>query len=401
MATIKIIDVKCSGCGSCIPVCPFSLIKLEAEKARIMPGCTFCGACVDECPVDAISLVGDTKEVDADLSVFKGVWVFAEQREGELMPSTFELLSAGRKLADDLQENLSVVLLGDNIDEKVDELQKYAVEKIFFVSHPFLAEYRTSFYTTAFVELIKKFKPEIILMAATTIGRDLAPRVATRVKTGLTADCTSLDIDGEKGYLIQTRPAFGGNIMASIVTPYHRPQIATVRPKVMRPMHPGQRSSPEVIKLQPELSNGDELVRIVGKIKEENDVKDLQGAEIIVSGGRGLGKPENFSLISELADVLGGAVGASRAVVDAGWIPSYHQVGQTGKTVQPKLYIACGISGAIQHQVGMRSSDVILAINKDSEAPIFNIATYGIVEDLTKFLPILIEKLKNKSSKEL
>ncbi|MBE0477748.1 electron transfer flavoprotein subunit alpha [Candidatus Aerophobetes bacterium] len=396
MATIKIISDSCTGCEKCIPACPFSLIKLEEGKAHIMPGCTFCGACVEECPFDAILLEEEQKEVE--LSAFRGVWVFAEQREGEIMPATFELLAAGRKLADALVESLSVIFLGDAIDEKVDELKKYPVDRIFFVSHPLLAEYRTSFYTRVFVDLIREFKPDIILLAATSMGRDLAPRVAARLKTGLTADCTSLDIDKEKRCLVQTRPAFGGNIMASIVTPYHRPQMATVRPKVMRPMQPTSLSSAEVIKLQPDLRSEDELVKIVGKIKEETNVVDLQEAEIIISGGRGLGRPENFSLIRELADLLGGAVGASRAVVDAGWIPSYHQVGQTGKTVQPKLYIACGISGAIQHQVGMRSSDVIVAINKDPEAPIFNIATYGIVEDLNRFLPVLMEKLKNTSS---
>jgi len=235
-------------------------------------------------------------------------------------------------------------------------------------------------------------------MGATSIGRDLAPRVASRIKTGLTADCTSLKIDKEKRCLVQIRPAFGGNIMASIITPYTRPQMATVRPKVMEKMLPSSSSKTQVIEVKPDLSGEDELVRIVDRIREETGVEDLQEAEVIVSGGRGLGKPENFSLIRKLAELLGGAVGASRAVVDAGWIPSYHQVGQTGKTVQPKLYIACGISGAIQHQVGMRNSEVIIAINKDPEAPIFNIATYGIVEDLHRFLPALIDKLEKLSS---
>lgn len=396
MATIKIIEQRCTGCGDCVPSCPFSLIKMQEGRVRIIPGCTFCGACVDECSFDAIVLEEEVKEVD--LSGFKGVWVFAEQRERKIMPTTFELLTAGRKLADDLGESLSVVLLGNEIEKKVDELKRYPVDKIYLVSHPFLGDYRTIFYTKAFVDLVKKFKPEIILLAATSIGRDLAPRVAARLGTGLTADCTSLSIDSGKRCLVQIRPAFGGNIMASIITPYHRPQMATVRPKVIKKMSPQGPSQPEVMRFQPELSGEDGLVRIVDRIREEAEVKDLQEAEIIVSGGRGLGKPEHFSLIRRLADLLGGAVGASRAVVDAGWIPSYHQVGQTGKTVQPKLYIACGISGAIQHQVGMRNSDVIIAINKDPEAPIFNIATYGIVEDLHKFLPLLIERLENFSS---
>jgi len=312
MAEIKVIEEKCTGCGKCVSSCPFSLIKIEGKKAKILPGCNF--------------------------------WI---------MPVTFELLSAGRHLADDLGEELAVVILGDNLKENLNLLKKYPVDKIYAVQDTLLSDYKTGFYARVLTSLIEKFKPEIILVGATSIGRDLAPRVAARIKAGLTADCTSLKIDKEKRCLVQIRPAFGGNIMASIITPYTRPQMATVRPKVMEKILPSSSSA-----------------QILDKIRVESDVKDLQEAEIIVSGGRGLGKPENFSLIRKLADILGGAVGASRAVVDAGWIPSYHQVGQTGKTVQPKLYIACGISGAIQHQVGMRNSEVIIAINKDPEAPI-------------------------------
>jgi len=395
MAEIKVIEEKCTGCGKCVSSCPFSLIKIEGKKAKILPGCNFCGACVDACPFEAIILEREEKVVD--LSDYKGVWVFVEQRDGRIMPVTFELLSAGRHLADDLGEELAVVILGDNLKENLNLLKKYPVDKIYAVQDTLLSDYKTGFYARVLTSLIEKFKPEIILVGATSIGRDLAPRVAARIKTGLTADCTSLKIDKEKRCLVQIRPAFGGNIMASIITPYTRPQMATVRPKVMEKILPSS-SSAQIVEIEPDLTGEDELVRILDKIRVESDVKDLQEAEIIVSGGRGLGKPENFSLIRKLADILGGAVGASRAVVDAGWIPSYHQVGQTGKTVQPKLYIACGISGAIQHQVGMRNSEVIIAINKDPEAPIFNIATYGIVEDLHKFLPALIEKLESLSS---
>jgi len=398
MAKIKVIAEKCTGCGKCVASCPFSLIKIEEKKAHILSGCSFCGACVEDCPFGAILIEKEERKVD--LSEYKGVWVFAEQRNGDVMPATFELLSAGRYLANDLGEELSIVLLGDRIDKRVDELKRYPVDKIYLVLHPFLGEYKTLFYTKVFADLVGRFKPEVILMAATSIGRDLAPRVAARLKTGLTADCTSLKVDNEKRNLVQIRPAFGGNIMASIITPYHRPQMTTVRPKVMKKASPSGTNKTEVVKIEPDLVGKDELVRVLDRIREESDVKDLQEAEIIVSGGRGLGKPENFSLVKKLADLLGGAVGASRAVVDAGWIPSYHQVGQTGKTVQPKLYIACGISGAIQHQVGMRNSEVIVAINKDPEAPIFNIATYGIVEDLHKFLPLLIEKLESLSSEQ-
>lgn len=396
MAKIRVINDKCSGCGQCLSSCPFSLIRLENDKAKISPGCTFCGACVDACPFEAIELEQEVKEVD--LSKFRGIWVFAEQRRGELAPVTLELLGAGRKLADELKDELCLVLLGSNIQNKVDFLKRYPVDKIYLVDHPFLKDYQTNFYTRVFFDLVKKYSPQVILMGATTIGRDLAPRVATRLGTGLTADCTSFEVDKQTGNLIQIRPAFGGNVMASIICPYHRPQIATVRPKVMEAPSPGSNSGGEVIEFTPNLSGEDELIKIVDQIREETNVQDLQEAEIIVAGGRGLGKPENFKLIRRLAELLGGAVGASRAVVDAGWIPSYHQVGQTGKTVQPKLYIACGISGAIQHQVGMRNSEIILAVNKDPQAPIFNIATYGVVEDLHKFLPALIKKLEKISS---
>lgn len=397
MSRIKVIEEKCNGCGKCQEACPFSVIKLEEGKAKIMVGCTFCEACIDACPVGAILLEEEKREVD--LSGYQGVWIFAEQRDGEIMPTAFELLSAGRKLADELGEELSLILLGHNVKGKAEFLQKYPIDKIYLVDNPLLSDYRTNLYTSVFVNLVDRYHPEIILIAASTLGRDLAPRIAARLQTGLTADCTSLAIDEETGNLIQTRPAFGGNVMASIICPYHRPQMATIRPKVMKKITPGTDSNAEVVEITSDLTGEDELVRIVDKVKEEAGAQDLQEAEIIVSGGRGLGKPDNFSLIQELADLLGGAVGASRAVVDAGWIPSYHQVGQTGKTVQPKLYIACGISGAIQHQVGMRNAETIVAINKDPEAPIFDIATYGIVEDLHKFVPVLIEKLKNTSNK--
>jgi len=392
---IKVIEEKCTGCKKCVPICPFSAIEIENKKAKILSHCNLCGACVDACPYEAILI--EKREVEVDTSSYRGVWVFAEQREGKIMPVTYELLEAGRRLADILGEELSAFLLGNNMEKEADKLLYYNVDRVYLVEDQMLEVYRTLPYTQAIVDLVKKNFPEIILMGATSIGRDLAPRVATRLKTGLTADCTGLDIDKKERNLIQTRPAFGGNIMATIVSAHSRPQIATVRPKVMKkPKSLNRKGKGRVIKIKPCFTQKDKILKIIKFIKEEREVKDLQEAEIIVSGGRGLGKAEKFSLIRELADLLGGAVGASRAVVDAGWIPSYHQVGQTGKTVQPKLYIACGISGAIQHQVGMRTSEVIVAINKDPNAPIFSIATYGIVEDLHKFLPLLIKKIRGK-----
>jgi len=394
MSNIKIIEERCSGCGKCISVCPFSAIRLKDKKAEILSNCNLCGACIEVCPQQAILMEEEKKE--KDLSSYRGVWIFAEQREGKIMPVTYELLGVGRNLANSLGEELSALLLGENIKEQAHKLLYYDVDKVYLIESPLLKTYRTPFYTRAIVDLAREKKPEIILIGASSIGRDLAPRVATRLKTGLTADCTDLKIDKEKRNLVQIRPAFGGNIMATIISPYHRPQIATVRPKVMKKAIPGKISSGEVIEYEPRFTQEEGIIKVIDIIKEEKEVEDLQEADIIVSGGRGLGKPENFSLIRKLANLLGGAVGASRAVVDAGWIPSYHQVGQTGKTVQPKLYIACGISGAIQHQVGMRNSEVIVAINKDPCAPIFNIANYGIVEDLHKFLPVLIEKLEER-----
>jgi len=374
--------------------CPFSAIVVEDKKARILESCTFCGACVSACPFGAILL--EKKEKRTDLSSYRGIWIFAEQRDGEIMPVTYELLSIGRKLANVLGVKLSALLFGNGLREKAERMLKYDLDKVYLVEHPLLASYRTGPYTRAMVELATQKCPEIILIGATSIGRDLAPRVATRLKTGLTADCTGLEIENETRNLVQTRPALGGNIMASIISPHHRPQMATVRPRVMKKAKPDGKKKGRVIEVNPDFTHEDKMVELLKVIKEEREVEDLQEAEIIVSGGRGLGKAENFSLIRRLAHLLGGAVGASRAVVDAGWIPSYHQVGQTGKTVQPKLYIACGISGAVQHQVGMRNSEVIVAINKDPNAPIFDIATYGIVDDLHKFLPVFIEKLEDE-----
>ncbi|TET29027.1 electron transfer flavoprotein subunit alpha [Candidatus Aerophobetes bacterium] len=394
MAEIRVDLEKCNGCGECISSCSFSALEMKDGKVRILATCTFCGACVDACSEEAIVLEKEEKKVD--VSSYRGVWVFAEQRQGQIMPVTYELLGEGRKLADHLREELSLVLLGWKIEKKARGLTGYRIDKLYLVEDPLLEYYYTSFYTQTLVDLVKSENPEIILLGATSLGRDLAPRVAARLKTGLTADCTGLEIEPEERNLLQTRPALGGNIMATIISPHHRPQIATVRPKVMKRAKPDGKGQLRVIKIKPNLTSEDEMVRILDLIREEKDVVDLQEAEIIVSGGRGLGKPENFSIIRRLAHLLGGAVGASRAVVDAGWIPSYHQVGQTGKSVQPKLYVACGISGAIQHQAGMRSSEIIVAINKDPNAPIFDIATYGIVADLHRFLPLLIDKLEKR-----
>ena len=330
----------------------------------------------------------------ADIAEYKGIWVFAEQRGGQVQSVALELLSEAQKLAADLGCEVSAVLAGDDkIESQAPSLFNHGASRVYLITHPELKEYRTAPYTRAVVELIKQYKPEIMLIGASTQGRDLAARMAIRLNTGLTADCTGLAIDPEKKILLQTRPAFGGNIMATIITPDHRPQMATVRPKVFRKSKI-QNPKSEIIRFKPTINAEDLLVKILQTVKDESVKVNLQEAEIIVSGGRGIGDPKNFKLVEELAAALGGAVGASRATVDAGWISAHHQVGQTGKTVAPKLYIACGIAGKIQHLVGMQGSDNIVAINRDPDAPIFKVATYGIVGDCLEVVPALTRKIK-------
>jgi electron transfer flavoprotein alpha subunit len=363
--------------------------------------CTLCGACVPSCKFNAIDLKKDLGGGDVDLSHYKDVWVFAEQREGKVQSVAYELLSEGRQLAKDCGSKLCAVLLGDaDIEKEVASLFEYGAQKVYLVTHPELKQYRTAPYTRALAEVVTKHKPEIILLGATTLGRDLAARLAIRVGAGLTADCTGLAIDPIKKHLLQTRPAFGGNIMATIQTIRHRPQMATVRSKVFKkiPVDAKLATPSEIIRFSPVIDQNDLVVKLLDIIKDESVKVNLQDAEIIVSGGRGIQEAKNFKLIEELAGVLGGAVGASRATVDAGWISAHHQVGQTGKTVCPKLYIACGIAGKIQHLAGMQSSDTIVAINKDPDAPIFKVAHYGIVGDLFEYVPLLTRKLKELRS---
>lgn len=326
---------------------------------------------------------------------YAGVWIFAEQRKGEIQSVTYELLGEGRKLADKLGVELSAVLLGFAIEKQANELIVYGTDKVYLVDSPELSYYQDDPYANILTSLIKEFKPEIVLTGATSIGRSLIPRVAVKLKTGLTADCTGLEIDEEKRILRQTRPALGGNIMATIVCQKDRPQMSTVRHKVMEEAKPEKNRKGEIIKKSfnsPQIFSS--RTKFLDLVIEETKMVNLAEADIIVSGGRGLGEPKNFKLIEDLAFALKGAVGSSRAAVDADWIPYSHQVGQTGKTVKPKIYIACGISGAIQHLVGMQTSDIIIAINKDPEAPIFKVSTYGIVGDLFEVVPALTAKFK-------
>jgi len=396
VASIEVIQDKCIGCKKCVKVCPFGAITMEGKLAVIdLSKCTYCGACPEACPVDAIILIKEQITQTVNLDQYKGIWVFAEQRNGHVHSVVYELLGVGKKLAQARGTELACVLMGYRVEEKAKLLFQRGADKVYVVDHPSLANYLDEPYSRIFTRLIREYKPEIVLAGATSMGRSLIPRIAVEIYTGLTADCTGLDIDPETGHLLQTRPAFGGNIMATILCERYRPQMATVRHKVMEeaPMDPN-RNSGELVRVP--ISNVDVASRtsILEIVKEVEETINIAEADIIVSGGRGLKGPENFELLRELAQVLGGAVGASRAAVDAGWIPYSHQVGQTGKTVKPKIYIACGISGAIQHLVGMSSSDVIIAINKNPDAPIFNVADYGLVGDLFEIVPELTKRFK-------
>ncbi len=389
---VNVIKEKCKGCSICVKNCPFEAITMENKIAVIGTACTGCGVCVEKCPFKAIEKTEEEREVK-DLSAYKDVWVFAEQRDGVIMPVVIELLGEGKKLANEVGCNLCAVLCGHHVEGLADQLFEYGADKVYVADHEELATYRTDAYTKVINDAIEEYKPEIVLLGATHIGRDLGPCLAVKANTGLTADCTKLEIDPEDKKIKQTRPAFGGNLMATIVCPNHRPQMSTVRPGVMEKAAFEEGRKGELVKLNVEFKEGDIRTKVLEIVKTMKDTVSLTDAEIIVSGGMGLGKPEGFELLKQLADKLGGIVAASRAAVDAGWIDHAYQVGQTGTTVKPKIYIACGISGAIQHVAGMQNSEQIIAINTNENAPIFEIADYGIVGDLYKVIPAILEAL--------
>jgi len=395
---IDIIIDKCTGCGLCIKLCPFSAIKIKNKKAEIEANCTLCGSCVESCKFDAI-IIKRPKLTNKDLSDYKNVWFFVELREEEIKKVSLELASKAREIADTLKEKVGAVILGEKVKHLCDEIASYGVDIIYIAENENLKVYNTSTYNSILTGLILKYKPNIVLFPATHLGRDLAPRVAATLEVGLTADCTGLSI--KDGLLLQTRPAFGGNIMADIISPNTRPQMATIRPNVMKIQNPKSTHKAEIISTPVEIDPKATRVTIKEIVKTAKSTgKSLDEADIIVSGGRGMGSAENFKILEELAKTLNGVIGASRSAVDAGWRPRTDQVGQSGKTVSPKIYIACGISGKIQHQVGMKSSDTIIAINKDPEAPIFDIADCGIVGDLFEVVPILNEELKKNIGKD-
>lgn len=328
-----------------------------------------------------------------NIADYKGVWVFAEQREGELQKVSLELLGEGRRQADKLGVKLTALLLGSNIEGLSKTLAEHGADEVLVADDKLLEHYTTDAYTKVICDLANERKPGILFVGATFIGRDLGPRVAARLNTGLTADCTSIDVDIENGDLLATRPAFGGNLMATIACPNHRPQMATVRPGVFAKVE-SNGSNCNIEKVKVELTDSDVRTKVVETVKTAKDIVDISEANFIVSGGRGVGSKENFALLEELADVLGGTVAGSRGAVEKGWIENAYQVGQTGKTVKPSIYIACGISGAIQHVAGMQESDIIIAINKDETAPIMKLADYAIVGDIKKVLPELIVQAK-------
>ncbi|WP_165776191.1 electron transfer flavoprotein subunit alpha/FixB family protein [Clostridium combesii] len=329
-----------------------------------------------------------------NLSDFKGVWIFAEQREGKLQKVALELIGKGKELSEKLGVELTAVLLGYNIDDIPRQLIEHGADKVLYVNNPLLKNYNTDGYTKVINDLIEERKPEILLVGATYIGRDLAPRISSRLGTGLTADCTGLDIDNDTRNLLMTRPAFGGNLMATIVCDNNRPQMSTVRPGVFEKLEKDINKNGSVEDIKANLKESDIKIKIKEIVKLAKEIEDIGEAKILVSGGRGLGSPEGFKLLRELADLMGAGVSGSRAVVDNGWIDKAYQVGQTGKTVRPNLYIACGISGAIQHLAGMQDSDYIIAINKDESAPIMQVADLSIVGDYKKILPSMIDEIK-------
>jgi len=385
----------CTGCKRCVKICPYNGVEVKDGKAVLNDRCTSCGACIDTCPENAISSDISEKEIP-DFSDRKGIWVFAEQAEGIMAKVTKELLGLGQSLSRELNQELSAVLLGNNVEHFIEELQEYGAQNVYLAQHEMLSSYQTNSFTKVISEILLQNKPNIFIIGATPIGRDLAPRISMRLNLGLTADCTELTIDPDDGSLLQTRPAFGGNVMATIKTSYSRPQMATVRPGVMESKKIDSPSQCSVKNVNVSLLKEDALTKILEFVKEKKKIVSLGDAKIIVAGGRGVGSEEGMKPLFKLAEILGGEVAGTRMVIEEGWLPVERQVGQTGQTVRPELYVACGISGAIQHRAGMLGSRYVIAINKDERAPIFEAADWGIVGDLHEVVPTLTNAIMNR-----
>ena len=424
-----LIPGKCIACGArCQSVCPAEAVEMneKGEPIILLDKCIGCRKCVNVCPAEALEMLftpeereilkqlvhekaAETPEVQEDseegrlkkyLAQYRGVWVFIEQTGCVPAKVSWELLGVGAQLASSLHVELCAVVLGYKLEKLCHEAFTYGATKAYVIDDPILQDYRTAPYMEAFCSLIQTYKPEVVLMGATGLGRDLAGAVATRMRTGLTADCTGLSID-DKRQLLQTRPAFGGNIMATILCEKRRPQMASVRPHVMPMPARNENATGEIIRGKVTMQENDILTKVLEVINDAGrmDSVDVGSAEFIVAGGRGMMAKENFKILQDLANELGGVVASSRSAVDAGWMPAERQVGQTGKTVRPKIYIACGISGAIQHLVGMQDSELIIAINRDREAPIFEVATFGIVGDLFKIVPAITEQIRKHKAR--
>lgn len=386
---------ECVLCGDCLDACPYGALEITDDRLRVNDKCNLCGACVDVCPTHALSI--DKGISDTAGRAGKGVWVFGELLGGKLHPVVLELLGEGRKLADVLKERLAVVILGNDLSPVAKHLKQYPIDDILCFDDEALSRCDAEIYTEILAGAVRDMKPSIILGGATGTGRALLPRLAVRLRTGLTADCTGLTVDPKTGNLMQTRPAFGGNVYATIECAECRPQMATVRPRVMQALepagaHPGQRIHRQAVYLRGVSSR----VELIDSVDELTQSINLAEADIIISGGRGMKGPEGFELLGKLAECLGGAVGASRVAVDSGWVPYCMQVGQTGRTVQPRLYMAMGISGAVQHLVGMQASECIVAVNTDPDAPIFSVADYGIVADAAQTAREIIKRSVKK-----
>ncbi|WP_299981947.1 electron transfer flavoprotein subunit alpha [Desulfobacula sp.] len=390
--TIWIIEDKCDGCRRCIKACPYEGIEIKDGIASVTERCTSCGACIEACKKkNAIESDIEPRKIP-DFSDRQGVWVFAEQTDGKLARVCLELLGKAQDLAKDMGHKVSAVLLGKDVSHLIQTLHDHGAQNVYLVEDDLLKNFRTIAYTNVIEDLVLTYKPNILLMGATALGRDLAPRVSRRVGTGLTADCTQLAIDPDEKLMFQTRPAFGGNVMATIACKYASPQMATVRPGVMEAA-PCKLENPTLIRHKISLKEQDIRTKILERVTQKKPGTDIIDANVIVAGGRGVNGEQGFAMLKELADILGGELACTRLIIEQGILPHDAQVGQTGKTIRPEIYIACGISGAVQHTAGMTGSRYIIAINNDPLAPIFKLANWGIVGDVHEIVPEFIKQL--------